>query len=165
MACAAAQKTTYSRPSTSYTAGIPSSAASSVVSQITLPVCESIARTLRSRVPVKIKPPAVATGPVLGKCEPVVVENPEPPTQEPRQEGSASGWSRVQIVGCQRSPGRRNRRQPATRKHEAKTAFIAGYSPRRQWALLSPAPMRRGLSEIGQQRIQRLHRRALKMPA
>ena len=40
-------------------------------SQRTLPVAESSARTFLSRVPVKIKPPAVTTGPTLGKCEPV----------------------------------------------------------------------------------------------
>ncbi len=39
----------------------------------TLPVSTSNARTFRSRVPVKITPPAVTTGPTFGNCEPVSV--------------------------------------------------------------------------------------------
>ena len=56
----------YCRPPISYTAGMPSSAASSSFSHSTLPFAASSARTLRSRVPVKISPPAVTTGPTFG---------------------------------------------------------------------------------------------------
>jgi len=45
--------------------------APSSVRQISLPVSASSARTKRSRLPVKINPPAVTTGPTLGKWPPV----------------------------------------------------------------------------------------------
>src|SRR5690606_4890114 len=62
------------RPSTSYTAGTPSVAASSSYFHSTSPVSRSYARKARSDdVPTNSRPPAVATGPPRGAWLPVPV--------------------------------------------------------------------------------------------
>src|SRR3954451_10201011 len=61
------QKTTYSRPPTSYTVGTPSTAAPTSIDHSTLPVSWSYARSFRSDdVPTKISPPPVAATPPRG---------------------------------------------------------------------------------------------------
>ena len=81
------------------------------ISQITLPVCSSSARIILSEVPMKMRPPAVTTGPPLGAVR---------LTQTNLPFDSAG----IQIVSSHGSPRRSDGRYPGAGGHEAEAALV-----------------------------------------